>query len=65
MNLVYKPKPGFAAPGNSWPAVNHEEPNAALAQAKLDSGFYHEKGVRRTSKPKTATKRGSAKKGEA
>ncbi len=63
MKLVYKAKPGYAAPGNSWPAGDHEEPNAQLAQAKIDSGFYSEKGVGKTSKP--ATKRGSAKKGEA
>lgn len=73
MQLVYKPKPGFSAPGNSWPTSNHEEKNAKVAQAKLDSGFYREKG-KRVSKPaeptppkstKQDTRRGSAKKGDA
>lgn len=67
MKLVYIPKPGFAAPGNSWPAGDHDEPSKSVAQAKLDSGFYREKGKRvstpekrKTSKRGTGTKRGAA-----
>lgn len=67
MRLVYTPKPGFSAPGNSWPAGDHDEPKKAVAKAKLDSGFYREKGERaskpakrKTSKRGTDTKRGAA-----
>ncbi len=65
MKLVYKPKPGFSAPGNSWPTTSHEEKNEKVAEAKVKSGFYREKG-KRASVPKveseTPTKRGSNRK---
>ena len=66
MKLVYTPKVGFAAPGNSWPTTDHDEKDGKVAKAKLDSGFYREKN-KRASVPKDAgqkpAKRGSNGKG--
>ncbi len=66
MKLVYKPKVGFMGPGSGWPAGDHEEKNEKVAEAKLNSGFYHEKGKRASVPAKgstTPTKRGSQRKG--
>ena len=43
--LTYVPKAGFAAPGNGWPAADHEEPNEEVAQEKVNSGFYVSDGL--------------------
>lgn len=40
MQLIYRERPGFLCPPMPWPARDHDEPDAAVAKAKIDSGFY-------------------------
>jgi hypothetical protein len=45
MQLVYNHRPFDGTvpefPDETWPHVDHEEPDAAVAQKKIDSGFFH------------------------
>ncbi|KKN32161.1 hypothetical protein LCGC14_0816580 [marine sediment metagenome] len=56
MRLIFQEKPGFSAPGSGWPAANHTESDPVVAEAKLESGWYHEKGNKKKS-TEMATKR--------
>lgn len=41
MKLIYTPKQGFECPGEGWPAADHEEGDADVAEAKIASGFFY------------------------
>ena len=52
MQLIYRAKPGFRCPAPPWPARDHDEPNAAVAQAKVRSGFYRKAAEPKAAEPK-------------
>lgn len=40
MKLIYTPKEGFRSPRPEWPARDHDESNAKVAEEKIGSKFY-------------------------